>query len=158
MRRGPALLLGGAGLVTVLAGTFLPWLRSGGVLRNSYTSFGLLRRLIGFHGLAEALLRGWPLLGAVAAAVVLIALGGWHRTAAGLAVAVAAWSAAVAGGALARSPVGTVRVDAVGPSVTVLGAIATVTAATLILISPVRPGMGGTERDRAAQRTVRSER
>src|SRR5882757_5448458 len=99
--RLPVLLpIGAAGLVTLVVGTFLPWLRSGEVRRNSYTSFGLLRRLIGFPGPAEPLLRAWPLLGAVCAAVVLVAVAGWPRVAAGLSLLVAAWSATVAGGAL----------------------------------------------------------
>src|SRR6266536_3018932 len=118
----PALVLGGAGLATAVIGTFLPWVRSGGVRRNSYTSFGVLRRLIGFHGVPEVLIRGWPLLGAVSAVVVLLALAGLHRPAAVLALATAAWSGAVGGGALAHGPVGGIRVAPIGPAVTVIGA------------------------------------
>jgi hypothetical protein len=75
--------VGGVGLVVAVIGTFLPWLRSGDVRRNSYTSFGLLQRLIGFHGVGEVLIRGWPLFGALSAAVVLVAVAGLHRTAGG---------------------------------------------------------------------------
>lgn len=150
--------LGAAGLIAILVGTFLPWLQSGGVRRNSYTSFGVLRRLIGFHGAAEALVRIWPLLGVACAIVVLVALAGLWRSAAVIGLLVAAWSAAVAGGALARHPVGPVRVDAIGPIVTMAGSAATAAAAILTVISQLRPGTGGTHSDRAAGDTQRSVR
>jgi len=150
--------LGAAGLIAILVGTFLPWLQSGGVRRNSYTSFGVLRRLIGFHGTAESVVRIWPLLGVVCAIVVLVALAGLWRSAAVIGLLVAAWSAAVAGGALARDPVGPVRVDAIGPIVTMAGSAAVATAAILTVISQLRPGTGGTHSDRAAGDTQRSAR
>src|SRR5215468_5312505 len=109
-----ALVLGAAGLLTMVVGTFLPWLRSGEVQRNSYASFGVLRRLIGFHGAAEMLLRGWPLLGAVCALVVVLA---------------------VAGGALAHQPAAGVRVESLGPIVTITGTVGITAAAIVILIS-----------------------
>ena len=142
--------VGGAGLVVAVIGTFLPWLRSGDVRRNSYTSFGLLRRLIGFHGVAEVLIRGWPVLGVVSAGVVLLAVTGLHRTAGVLALAAAVWAMAVAIGALAQDPVAGIRVDPVGPAVTLTGATGAAVAAILTLIAQVRAGSGGTERDRAA--------
>ncbi|HZE50496.1 MAG TPA: hypothetical protein VE074_13090 [Jatrophihabitantaceae bacterium] len=151
-------VLGVAGLVTALIGTFLPWLRSGQVHRNSYTSFGLLRRLIGFHGVAEVLIRAWPLLGMACALVVLVAVAGLLRAAALLALLVGAWSAAIAGGALAHDPVGNVRIDTLGPIVTVVGATTTITAAILTLISQVSHQTGGTRRDRATGDAERSER
>lgn len=107
MRRGGAGVvfgLGAAGLVVTVVGTFLPWLRSGDVRRNSYTSFGTVRRLIGFHGAAEVLVHAWPMVGAASAVVVVVAALGLRRTAAGLGFLVAGWAAAVAGGALAHDP------------------------------------------------------
>jgi hypothetical protein len=160
MRSAPSATLplaGTAGLLTLVIGTFLPWLRSGGVHRNSYASFGLVRRLIGFHGLAEILVRGWPLLGAACAGVVLVAALGLHRAAAALALVVGAWSAAVGGSALARGPVGTVQVDAIGPVVTLVGAATTVAAAILTFITQ-RPAMGRDRRDRASGHAQRPER
>jgi len=150
--------VGGAGLVTILAGTFLPWLLSGGVRRNSYASFGIVRRLIGFHGGAEVLIRAWPLLGVACALVVLVAVAGLLRTAALLALLVGAWAAAIAGGALAHDPVGNVRIDTLGPIVTVIGATTTIAAAILTLISQVSHQTGGTRRDRATGDAERSER
>ena len=130
-----ALVLGAAGLVTMVLGTFLSWLRSGEVQRNSYASFGILRRLIGFHGAAEMLLRGWPLLGAACALVVVLALAGLLRVAALLALVVAAWAGAVGGGALAHGPAAGVRVEKLGPIVTITGAVGITAAAIVILIS-----------------------
>ena len=142
--------VGGAGLVVAVIGTFLPWLRSGNAHRNSYTSFGVLRRLIGFHGVTEVLIRGWPLLGAVSAAIVVLAVAGLHRTAGGVASATAAWAIAVASSALAHDPVAGIRVDPLGPTMTLTGATAVAAAAILTLIAQVRGGLGGTERERAS--------
>ena len=135
----------------------MPWLRSGDVRRNSYTSFGLLRRLIGFPGPAELLLRAWPLLGAVCAIVVLVAVAGLPRFAAASALLVAAWSATVAGGALAHDPVGLVRVDTLGPIVTLSGSAAVAVAVILALTSQVTAAEG-TNRERASRRALRPKR
>jgi hypothetical protein len=142
--------VGAAGLAVAVIGTFLPWLRSGDVRRNSYASFGVLRRLIGFHGVADVMIRGWPLLGAVSAAVVLVAVAGLHRTAGVLALATAAWALVVSSAALAHDPAAGIRVDPLGPAVTLTGATAAAAAAILTLITQVRAGSGGNERDRAA--------
>lgn len=151
-RRGAVLMLGVAGLLTTVVGTFLPWLRSGEVQRNSYASFGVLRRLIGFHGAAEVLLHAWPLLGAVAAVVVVLAAFGLLRTAAVLALIVAAWAAGVSGGALSRGSAAAIRVENLGPTVTIAGAAATAAAAVHILIAPIWRRRA--VRDRTTERTV----
>jgi predicted anti-sigma-YlaC factor YlaD len=161
MRRAGATVvasIGAVGLIVTVVGTFLPWLRSGEVRRNSYTSFGLLRRLIGFPGPAELLLRAWPLLGAVCAVVVLVAVVVRPRFAAGLALLVAAWSASVAGGALAHDAVGLVRVDALGPIVTLSGGAASAVAAILALTSRAAPAAGGIDHERASRRALRPKR
>lgn len=146
------LVVGAAGLLTTVLGTFLPWLRSGEVQRNSYASFGVLRRLIGFHGAAEMLVLGWPLLGAASALIVVLAAVGLQRVAALLALLVAAWAAAVSGGALAREAAAGIRVERVGPIVTIAGAAAIAAAAIVILISPVWGGR--TAGDRTTRRAV----
>lgn len=150
--RAAALMLGGAGLLTMVVGTFLPWLRSGDVQRNSYASFGVLRRLIGFHGAAEALVRAWPLLGAVSAAIVVLAAFGLLRAAALLALIVAAWAGAVSAGALARGPAPGVWIESIGPIVTIAGAAATAAAAIRIFVAPLwrRRAVG----ERTTERTV----
>ena len=73
MRRRDLLVppvVGGVGLVVLLIGTFLPWLRSGRNGRNSYQAGGAVRRLIGTSGLVDSLLALWPLVGLACAAVV----------------------------------------------------------------------------------------
>lgn len=128
-----AYALGAGGLVGVVAGTFLPWLRSGQVRRNSYASFGELRRLIGFHGPAEAATHSWPLLGVCTAAVVIAALAGLARTAAVLGLLTAAWTATVSAAVLAQDNAKGVRIVMVGPAVTITGDIALILAAILTL-------------------------
>lgn len=131
--RSLAYALGAGGLIAVVAGSFLPWLRSGEVRRNSYASFGELRRLIGFHGAAEAATRIWPLLGVCAAAVVLAALAGLVRTAVALGLLTAAWTGTVSGTVLAQGGAGGVQIVPFGPAVTITGDIALILAAILTL-------------------------
>lgn len=85
-----------AGLALEVLGTFLPWLRSGTALRNSYAAGGVLRRLLGASGGLDALLRAWPALTLLCAAAVAAYLLG-----ARLAAALLAAVAAIAGGAAA---------------------------------------------------------
>ena len=119
-----------AGLTLVVAGTFLPWLRSGSVDRNSYESVGLLRRLDRIHGIADPLASVWPLLSLVCAAAAAAYLFGLRPAGAGLAAVAAIAAAAGAGYALSRSaPFVTVRL--LGPVVTVIGAALTGTTATI---------------------------
>ncbi len=133
-----AYAIGVAGLLVLVAGTFLPWLQSGQVRRNSYASFGVLDRLIGFHGVTEAAIKVWPLLGLCCAAVVTAAVVRWHGTAAVLGLLMAGWSAAVAIAVLLRDTSAGVQVVAVGPLVTFVGDIAVAAAATLTLVQQVR--------------------
>ena len=46
------------GLAVIVLGTFLPWLRSGTVLRDSYESVGALRTLVE-GGVLTTLLTAW---------------------------------------------------------------------------------------------------
>src|SRR5689334_3039300 len=74
-----------AGVVVIVAGTFLPWLRTGFATRNSFRAAGLIDRLLHPPGIAGLLLSMWPgvvLLCAVAVAALMLGL---RRT--GLAVA-----------------------------------------------------------------------
>lgn len=131
--RSLAYTLGAGGLAVVVTGSFLPWLQSGEVRRNSYASFGELRRLIGFHGPAEAATRTWPLLGICAALVVIAALAGLVRTSAAFGLLTAAWTSAVSGAVLAQDGANGVRIVPVGPGVTLTGDIAVIVAAILTL-------------------------
>lgn len=114
-----------------MAGTFLPWLRSGSVDRNSYDSIGLLRRLDRIHGIAGPFATIWPFvtLGCTAAAAGV--LFGLRRAAAALALVSAAFAAAGAGYALTRSaPFVTIRLP--GPVLTLAGAGLAAAAATIL--------------------------
>jgi len=130
--------VGAAGLVGVLLGTFLPWLRSGDVLRNSYTSFGVLNRLIGFHGVSDLAVRAWPLIGLCCAGVVVAVVAASRRGATVLALVTAGWSAAVASAVLLHHGDAGVSVVAVGPAVTLIGDTAVLLAASLTLMFQFR--------------------
>jgi hypothetical protein len=139
--------LGTSGLLAVVLGTFLPWLRSGEVRRNSYASFGVLSRLVGFHGPGEIATRLWPLIAMCCAGVVVAAVAGWQRVAAVLGLATAGWSGAVACAVLLRRGDGEVHVVTVGPAVTITGAAVVLAAAILTLSSQFRqPHVQGNRR------------
>ena len=129
---------GAVGLVGVLLGTFLPWLRSGDVLRNSYASFGVLNRLIGFHGVSDLAVRAWPLIGLCCAGVVVAVVAASRRVATVLALVTAGWSAAVASAVLLHHGDAGVSVVAVGPAVTLIGDTAVLLAASLTLMFQFR--------------------
>jgi hypothetical protein len=126
--------VGAAGLVGVLLGTFLPWLQSGDVRRNSYSSFGVLRRLIGFDGVSEIAVRVWPLIGLCCAGIVVAVATASRRIATALTLVTASWSAAVAGTVLLHHGDAGVTVVDLGPIVTLIGDAALLLAASLTLI------------------------
>lgn len=115
-------VLGAIGLVMIVIGSFLPWLRSGRTSRNSYQAGGVARRLIGTSGLVDQLLALWPLVGlgcAAAAALFLVGL----RTLATLLSAIVALGAGIGSvGALATTATSYAEVAVVGPAVTLSGA------------------------------------
>src|SRR4051794_27877693 len=80
-RAGPA-LLGSAGLMCVVIGTFLPWLYSGSRSRNSYATGGAVRRVLGVDGVGDAALAAWPFVGFACGAAIAALLVGFRRTAA----------------------------------------------------------------------------
>lgn len=116
-------LLAALGLVLLAVGTFLPWLRSGTVDRNSYATGGALRRLVTPDGLVSGALTVWPFLSlACAAALALLLLGrsGYGLLLGGLAAAAAGTVAAVT---LTVGGAGVVHPAALGPAVTALGSV-----------------------------------
>lgn len=126
---------GASGLVVLVAGTFLPWLRSGQVRRNSYQAGGALQRLLGVHGVLDSAVSAWPFVGLLCAGIVATYAIGCHRCAALLALIVALFTGAVALAALRIGGNRILRAAALGPSVTLLGALAVLAAATLLLTS-----------------------
>ena len=55
-------IVGAVGLVTIVLGTFLPWLRSGTHERNSYQAGGAVRRLVEPSATVDHLLALWPFI------------------------------------------------------------------------------------------------
>lgn len=133
-----------------MAGTFLPWLRSGTVERNSYAAGDALRRVEHLPAALGALLDGWPFLSflcAVAAALLLLGARGW---ALGLGAFCAVVAGAVAGVVLARGSGGLVRAESTGPVVTLTG-VGLISVSVILSVAPVsfrrlaaRP-VGGTD-------------
>jgi hypothetical protein len=121
--------VGLAGLAAELAGTFLPWVRSGSATRNSYAAGGALRRLLSPPGALDALLAAWPALAVVCAAAVASWLLGGRVLAGAL-----SGLAAVAGGAAALTTFGISGTSYAkpvleGPAVTLIGATVVALAA-----------------------------
>lgn len=161
MQAGATLIVGAmlalVGLLVVVAGTFLPWLTSGGVQRNSYAVLGIVRRLRFLDGgPAATAISLWPLLGTVAMLPVIAGILRWWRTAAvttllfGLLTGLGAAAVlAVAGGHGAAG----IALSPTGPTVTVAGAVLGVVGAVLILVAR-RRGRPSPSRDLSAEPTV----
>jgi hypothetical protein len=118
------------GVVVALTGTFLPWLRSGLVMRDSYHAAAVLHVLVG--GAAGGLLTAWPVvLPAWALCVALHALG-LRRVSAVLGCLFGVVTAAVAVAVLARGAQPDALIGPVtsGPSVTLVGAVLALVGAT----------------------------
>ncbi|ASO19808.1 hypothetical protein AHOG_10825 [Actinoalloteichus hoggarensis] len=62
------------GVTIAVIGTFLPWLRSGSVYRDSHQTIGVLRRLLEPPPIIDTILGAWPLLIPIAASCVLLHL------------------------------------------------------------------------------------
>jgi hypothetical protein len=71
-----------AGLALVAIGTFLPWVRSGAVLRDSYQSIAAIRALDALDGPLELVLDAWTLVVPIITACAAVYALGLHRVAA----------------------------------------------------------------------------
>lgn len=129
-----ALALTGAGLAVLVTGTFLPWLRSGSALRDSYESIAALRGpLVNANALLDCWLAIIPVLGA-GVALYLLRL---RRTAAGVICVVSVWAGAVAALLIARAGDGgpIIAPAPAGPAVTLAGAVLALAGAVLVIMS-----------------------
>jgi hypothetical protein len=120
---------GAAGLVLIAIGTFLPWVRSGTVLRDSYEAIGVIRAVKAVDGdPLELVLDAWTMI--VPAATVCIAAFalGLRRTAATISVILAIICGTVAGTATVLSGGENVRLGtaSAGPTTVLVGAVLTV--------------------------------
>lgn len=116
----------------MVVGTFLPWLRSGSVLRDSYEAIGLGRfyRLVD-SGWFELALDAWV---AITPIVTLCAIGygfGFRRSAAGLCGGLALVTGTVSGVAAVQAGNGgaLLGVASTGPVVTLTGSVLAVLGA-----------------------------
>jgi hypothetical protein len=131
----------GAGLVLLVIGTFLPWLESGQVSRNSYAAGGALRSLLQPDGLAGFVLDVWPFVSAAAAVALALLVLGRILLGAAVAVLAALAAGAVAVATLAAPGHGLIRAATLGPVVTLLGSAVAIMATAVTVIVLVRsPG------------------
>ncbi|MFB9903908.1 hypothetical protein [Allokutzneria oryzae] len=125
------------GLVLTVVGTFLPWLRSGAVLRDSYEAADLLRRLLGLdQGVGGALLAGWPALGPLAALCVAGYVLGVPRVAAVANLLLSAITGAVGVFASVHADAGgsLVGITWTGPVTVLVGALLSLVGAIAVLV------------------------
>ncbi|MET0865521.1 MAG: hypothetical protein ABWZ98_14410, partial [Nakamurella sp.] len=131
-------LIGAAGLVFVVLGSFLPWVISGEVRRSSYQIAGVVGRLgIGEGGLLAVLLGAWPFIGVLCTAPVLAAAFRWWRTAGSIGVLIGLISGLLSFGLLifvATRGGAILRVDPIGPSVMAAGAVLLICAGPALWI------------------------
>jgi len=138
-RRRVAVSLCCAGLVLQVTGSFLPWLQSGDVARNSYQTVSIARRLTALgEGVLGAVTVAWPAMGIAAALCAALYVLGARRTAS---VSVLLLSVVV--GTIATLPVvllpgseSTIRVIIVGPIVTLSGAVLAMVGALALFARP----------------------
>jgi hypothetical protein len=116
------------GLVAVAVGTFLPWVRSGAVLRDSYESIAVIRTVQVLDGSPLALvIDAWTLLiPAMTLGMVTYAMG-FRRSGATISAIVAIVGGTIAGVATVVGGGEEVRlgISSIGPTTTLVGAVLT---------------------------------
>lgn len=131
------------GIVVLVVGTFLPWLRSGRISRNSYELAGVGVRRLQAADWVEAPLRAWPFLGPLWAVVLVLMILTRPRVAGWVAVVLSTVTGLVALGGLFL----VVRLDSamlsgvvIGPLLTAAGAVVVLAASVAILQRKSLPG------------------
>ncbi|GAA4004127.1 hypothetical protein GCM10022247_26390 [Allokutzneria multivorans] len=130
------------GLVVTVLGTFLPWLHSGSVLRNSYEAADLVRRLLELDsGVGGALLLVWPGVGPVAALCVAGYLVGFPRVSAVANLVFSAITGAVGVFASVHADDGgsLVGISWTGPVTVLVGAVLALLGAIGVLVGAPGP-------------------
>lgn len=118
-----------AGLVTVAVGTFLPWVVSGSVLRDSYQSIAVIRTFKMLDGNPLALvIDAWTLLIPVMTLCVVVYALGFRRSSATISAVIAIVSGTISGAATVLSGGEEVRLGIanIGPTTTMVGAVLTI--------------------------------
>jgi hypothetical protein len=138
-RRRIAVSLCCAGLVLQVTGTFLPWLQSGSVIRNSYQTVSIARRLTALgDGVLGAATAAWPAVGIGAALCVATYITGARRTGlvGVLLLSVVVGTVAALAMVLLPGSESTIRVIVVGPIVTLGGAVLALVGALTLFAWP----------------------
>ena len=118
--------LGGAGLVLVALGTFLPWVRSGAVLRNSCESISVIRTVgVIRDSPLDLVIDAWTMIVPVITVCVALYAFGLRRSAATIAGIVAIFCGTIGGGAAVVSggDETSLGLTDTGPTVTLVGGI-----------------------------------
>ena len=119
-------VLGGAGLVMVAIGTFLPWVRSGAVLRDSYQSISIVRTIgIIRDSPLNLVIDAWTMTVPVITLCVAAYAFGFRRSAATIAGIVAIFCGTIGGGAAVVSggDETSLGLTDTGPTVTLIGGV-----------------------------------
>jgi hypothetical protein len=122
-----ASIVSAAGLVTLTAASFLPWVRIGSQSRSTFQLTGVFARL-GFDGWQGVLLRLWPFSPLLAALALALLTLGRRRGAAIFGVVLGALALIV--GAVARS---IPEQSQIGPSVAIAGGFLALIASVVLL-------------------------
>jgi hypothetical protein len=128
------------GLVTLVIGTFLPWLRSGSVLRDSYQARTVIHGLFVSHNAVfDAVFAAWPAVIPVCSVCVALYAVRLRRISSvacvimGIAVAATAtWFASMS------NPNGLIGVESAGPVVTLAGSALAVVGAIAAIAGPTK--------------------
>ncbi|WP_309110788.1 hypothetical protein [Saccharothrix sp.] len=140
MRRTWGAVVGVVGLITGVAGTFLPWLRSGSVVRNSYEVLAF-RGFAGLDGAAGEVVRGvWVAITPLAVSCVVLWVLRLHRFAAcaGLVFGTIAGTVAALAAVQGGNEGALVGITLTGPVVTLGGALLGVAGAITVLTAKSR--------------------
>lgn len=130
------------GAVTVVVGSFLPWVISGSVGRSSFATVRSADRLgLVPDGVAVALLRSWYLVPLGAAIVTLLLVSGLRRLAALVGLALGALTTMVASVVIVVSPS-----TGPGPAVSVAGGVVLAAGGFATLLDPRRGRHRGSPR------------
>lgn len=126
-----------AGLAVLVIGSFLPWLRSGNVRRNSYESAGLAEHFgLVDNVVLSTLLRAWIAVPALSVIGVALFALGLPRVAAALVLPVSTLVGTVSGAlsVQAGDPTGLVGITPMGPVTSLTGAVIALIGALGVLM------------------------
>lgn len=125
------------GLAAVVIGMFLPWLRSGAVLRDSFQVVGVIKSLGFLRGdLLDLLLSAWFGVIPVVTITILAYAVGLSRTSATICVVLTIFTGTISGGATVErgGGEGPLGIAGTGPTVTLIGSLVALVGAVGIFV------------------------